>query len=85
MSHPVAQFQCPAQRVAPQIEVTVLCTQILSAIGIVLYCKRRRNRAVENLYGRKFYLYLSGWNLAVLALALRHNTGGLYYIFPSQL
>ena len=60
-----------------QVEVSELCSKLLTAVCILLNCERRGNSCVKNCNIRKLYLNLTSLNLGVLALSLNNNTFSL--------
>ena len=84
MGHAVAQHQIILQRVAAQVEVAVLHTEIISAVGLVLDGKWRCNSRIEHIEGLQAHLYVAGVYPGVLALTLQNCTGNLYYVFAAQ-
>ena len=80
----VAQLEGPLQRGASEVQVAVLCTQVLAAVAVLLDGERRGHRPVEYFYGLEGYLDVARRDLAVLVLPFHYGAGGLYHKLPAQ-
>ena len=69
----VPQLQGLLKRVAPKVEVAVLGTEILAAVGVVLDGEGRSEAGVEDVYGVELYLNVARGHFGILAGTLHHG------------
>ena len=72
------------KRISSKVEITVLRTEFLTTIALILDSERRCIGLVEDLDFAEHDLDVSGRHLRVLALTLHHLTGYLKHPFASK-
>ena len=83
--HPVAQFQVLANAATAQVQITILHTDIVSTISIVLNGEGRRHTLAEHVQLLSQDLDVARLHLRVLSLALAHGTRHLDAPLTTQL
>ncbi len=83
--HAMAQLQVLTDSRAPQVEIAVFHTQIVTPVGVVLNSKRRYERRAKYTKLLGCNLNVAGINLGILALAFSYRSLYLDAIFASQL
>ena len=84
VSHTVTQHQILLQWIAAQVEIAVLHTQVITAVGLVLNGERRSGSRIEHVKGVETHLDVTGIDSGVFALTLQNCTRNLYYVFAAQ-
>jgi hypothetical protein len=79
MSDLVTDLESLLKRISTKVKITVLCSELLTAVAIVLDSERRSVCLVEDIDFSEADLNVTGRHLRVLALALDHLTGNLKY------
>ena len=80
----MADSQGLLERAAAEIQVAVLCTDILTAVAFVFDGERWGHGLVQYVYASDLDLDVAGRHLGVLALAFDHFSDGLDDIFSAE-
>ncbi len=81
----MAQLQILAYGITSKIEIAILHTDIVPAIALVLNCEGRCETLVQHIKLGYVNLYLTCWQIYILAIAFCHHTGGLHNVLTTQL
>ena len=81
----MAQLEVLAHSRTAQVEITILHTDIIATIGIVLNSEWRCETLAENVQLRNQDLNITCRHLGVFRLTLAHDTNNLNTEFTSQL
>ena len=84
MRNPVPKLQGLLQRIAPEVEITVFCAQVLAAVALVFDREGRGEALVEDVDAGYADFYVTGRHLGVLAAALDNFALHLDHIFASE-